>query len=154
MGWVSSWFGCWFSILLVTAPALCLPFCRQNKFWVESFVGELCLYCSTGVSAWLQEVACSASKSSMLWFTAKVTPIDSCAHPLYQDSVSSWRYSPPLHPCQRQISIHFHGHLATSSVLSQTWILKSHSLSQYLFLPVLSLHMPLMATLFFTSKWN
>ena len=41
MEWVSNCIDYWLAIPFVTTPSLCFHFRRQNKFWVESFVGEL-----------------------------------------------------------------------------------------------------------------
>ena len=56
----------------------CISF-RQDKFWVESSVGGLVFNFSTGVTAWLQEVASSCSIFSLLLFSAKIIHIRS--HP-------------------------------------------------------------------------
>jgi hypothetical protein len=59
--------------------------------WLRILWVGWCPYRSIGVPAWLQKVASSGSIPQMLWVTAKVTPIDSWAPPLYQVSVLFWR---------------------------------------------------------------
>jgi hypothetical protein len=65
--------------------------CRQNKFWAKILWVGWCPYRSTGVSAWLQEVASSGSISPMLWGPVKVTPLIFWVPPLSQVSGMSSR---------------------------------------------------------------
>ena len=40
MGWFSSWSRYWLAFSLYSIPLICIS-CREDKFWVESFVGRL-----------------------------------------------------------------------------------------------------------------
>lgn len=82
---------------------------------------DRCLYCSSGVPAWLQDMASSGSISPMRWVTDKVTPIDSWVPPLYQVPALSSGCLSPTPSCQLQISIHSNVHMDTSPVPVHTW---------------------------------
>ena len=93
--------------------------CKLDKFWVESFVGELVSYHSIGVPAWLQEVASSSSISPMLWVPSKITPLI-LGNLFYPSSLSLPRDAPQTHR-KVKISIHSHGYLAIPPVPLHTW---------------------------------
>ena len=77
-----------------------------------------CLYCSTAVPAWLQEVAPSGSIFPLLWVTDNnnIIPIDSWDPHLSLVSAMTLRYPTSLPHPPVEISIYSHDHLATSSV--------------------------------------
>ena len=57
-GWVSSWTGYWLVIPFISAPSPIPAFLVDRiHFGLKILWVGWCLYCSTGVSAWLQEVA-------------------------------------------------------------------------------------------------
>ena len=105
-----------------------------------------CPCCCVGLTTQLQEVASSGSRSSMLFITAKATPIDSWMPFLSQVSILSYRCHSPLpHPHQLQMYIpfHFHAHLSHLSCPSPHLTLKFPFLSPLLSLPFPSLRLPL-----------
>lgn len=122
MRWVSSWSCYWWVIPSVSAPSSMPAFLLGSiNFGKKVLWVSWCLYCSTGVLVWQEEVTSSGSMSLMQWVTVKFTLIDSLPLVLPQVSVSSWRCSLPMCPCQLQISTHFHSHLAIFPVFPHTW---------------------------------
>ena len=111
MEWVSSWASYWLAILSVSDPSPTPAFLVDRiHFGVEM---SWFPYSSTGVPAWLREVASSGSKAVRHnWFLVSS---------LFKVSVLSWGYVLPLYLHQLQNSIHSHGHLATYPVPLHTW---------------------------------
>ena len=106
MGWVSSWAGYCLVISLDSVPSsrTCIS-CRQDTFWVKSFVGGL-------VSLLLHWSSCLATGGD----NNNIIPIDSWDPHLSLVSAMTLRYPTSLPHPPVEISIYSHDHLATSSV--------------------------------------
>ena len=94
MGWLLLGY----SLCLCSILHSCI-FCRDDKIWVESFVGW-CSYGSTDIPAWLQEAAKLGSISPLLGVSAKVSPIYSWEPPLSQVSGMSLGFTPATASCR------------------------------------------------------
>ena len=94
----------------------------QDKFGVESFLGVLDCYHSTGVPTWLQEVASPRSISQFCDSQLRL-PLLILGYLPYPRSLSHPGDAPsPLHhPGQLQVTIHSHGHLTIFPVTLHTW---------------------------------
>jgi hypothetical protein len=94
--------------------------CRQDKFWVKSFVGGMVPLLICWDSYLATEGGLIRFHIPKAVIHSKVTPIDTWMPPLSQISISSWRCPPYPYPSQLKISIYSHGHLAISPVLPHT----------------------------------
>ena len=135
MGWISSWasYGLAFSLfskVSVVSPVSSFLKSRLIFGWI--FCG--CPYHSIGFLFCLQKVAYSGSIYTILWITAKVTPIAS-----WMPTISHvlglclfLEMSLPPHPWKLQISIHSHGHLTIPAVSHHMSSCTPHSLHNLL----------------------
>ena len=125
MGCISSWFDYLLAVLSVFAPY------KQDKLWVESFIGVL-----VSLSLlWGSWVDYSGSISPLLGVSAKVTPIDSRETPPSQLSGIFSRNPQPAHSSS---AADFHSFCWSSGPLSH--------ISPCLILKLFtSLHMPFQA---------
>jgi hypothetical protein len=97
-----------------------------HLLWLHFFVDRInfgltvlwvgwCLYNSTGVPVWLQQVASSGSMSPMSQPRSPSLILGCLPYPTSPSSPED--AFPHPHPCQLKISIHYHGNLVISSVL-------------------------------------
>ena len=147
LGGIGGGKGIWskYIIYLCSLPSTCIT-CRQDKFWVESFMGGLVSLLLLWGSCWLQEVVSSGSISPVLCCESQLRStlliLGCIPYPrsLYLPGDAS------------HILTHANCRHVSCSSSGRSWT--PHSPPHHLSHPDSSLHLLLMTILFLLFKWD